>query len=53
MTTVNKSELEVGFKDAIFPMLREQTVDVDKFELSGCRDGHSHQPDSVRVLVRS
>lgn len=53
MKTENSREQEVGFEEAVFPILLEHTVDVDGIELSGRLAGHSYQSDIAPVLVCS
>lgn len=53
MKTVETSKRGVDFKEPGFFTLPENTLDVDYIELPGRHGGHSHQPDTALVLVRS
>lgn len=53
MKTVDNSEREARFQESFFPTTLEHTFQADVTELTGRRAGHSHQPDTVLVLVRS
>lgn len=53
MTTVGESQQKRVLEKVVFPTLLKHTVDNDRTESSGRESGHSLQPSTVLVFVRS